>query len=183
MKISDLLKDYWKELFLFVVAPTFSWWLGGFNVLSNYLYGNTYEISKATVLLSVLLVCLFSSIAVRKYLSVRREYERLKKKNEVREIEVELEKVLALIYHMDIGYLQSRSTLVEAGCAADIQTGQYYLEKLESYDFIESNYHIPETEEQQYELTQKGRAFVIENNLQNRHNNSSQVSQQSCALA
>lgn len=100
---------------------------------------------------------------------MRRENERLKKKSGVREIEVELEKVLALIYHTDIGYLQSSSTLVESGCAADIQTGQYYLEKLESYGFIESNYLIPETEEQQYELTQKGRAFVIEINLQNKH--------------
>lgn len=152
-------------------------------MLSNYLYENTYEISRATVVIALLLTCLLFSMATRKYLSVKRAYERLQKMSAVIEIGVELQKVLALIYHTDMGYLQSRSTLVEADCASDIQTGQYYLEKLESLDLIESNYHIDGTEESQYELTKKGRAFVIENNLQNKQNNSSQGTEQSCAPA
>jgi predicted transcriptional regulator len=166
LNISELAKEYYKELFLFVVAPTFSWWSGGFNWVSSYLHGNTYEFSRASIIVTFLCCLLLVLISIRKIRVLYNSYKSLQSNNNVVEINRDLQGVLMAIYHTPKGGLQSKSTLFEAGVANDIQTSQYYLEKLEYLDLIESTHYIEEDDEELYELTAKGREFIIENQLQ-----------------
>jgi hypothetical protein len=161
-----MFKEYYKAFFLFVVAPSFSWWVGGFDWLSDYLYGNTYEFSRAPTIIIVLLLLLLAVVSVRKYHAIYLLYKNTSNNSSQIELGSDLKNVLLTIYHTPDKNLQSASTLIEAGVASDMQVSKYYLEKLEFLDLIEETHHIDEFDEGQYELTCMGREYIIENQLQ-----------------
>ena len=161
--VNELLREYWKGLFIFIVTPTFSWWSGLFEVVSEYVHGNTYELSRFIVIEFVLIIFLLISIIHRNYKEKCNQLDAARSKLGVIEIDNDAAYVLTALANLPNGNGHSAETLIEGQENVHLQEAQYHLDKLESAKLIEHTDMYGD--EKLYNLSISGRAFVVENGL------------------